>query len=528
MISNTHECIETDLLVVGSGIAGLYTALKLSRLGHVHIITKDEVQESSTQYAQGGIAAVLDKGDSWELHMEDTLEAGDDFCDKEAVKVLVQEGPDRVKELIELGTRFDFIEGELDLAREGAHSRRRVLHARGDATGEEIRESLTRAVIDNDNIELIEKMFLIDFIVKDKTFSGALCWNSDKNTLEYFNATHGILASGGCGMVYKNTTNPDVTTGDGVAVAYRAGADITDMEFIQFHPTALYGHDGVSFLISETVRGEGGILRNEEGNRFMEDHHKDAELAPRDVVARAMVQEMEKSGSENIWLDVSHLDEKYLKGRFPKIYHKLQDHGINMAEDLIPVVPSAHYMIGGVKTDINGRTSIERLYACGEVACNGVHGANRLASNSLLDGIVFGHRIYEDIKAEGLNQRIEIERPMDIPDIGEPDIDMKDLRDDIRSKMMDNAGIIRNRNKLLELDSWLEDKIDTIGSLNSWNTHTYETLNMLRVGILITRSALLREESRGAHYRSDFPDTKSKWKDKHTILNINHHKGYVK
>ena len=260
----------------------------------------------------------------------------------------------------------------------------------------------------------------------------------------------------------------------------------------------------------------------------MEDHHKDAELAPRDVVARAMVHEMEKSGSENIWLDVSHLDEKYLKGRFPKIYHKLQDHGINMAEDLIPVVPSAHYMIGGVKTDINGGTSIGRLYACGEVACNGVHGANRLASNSLLDGIVFGHRIYEDIKAEGLNQRIEIERPMDIPDIGEPDIDMKDLRDDIRSKMMDNAGIIRNRNKLLELDSWLEDKIDTIGSLNSWNTHTYETLNMLRVGILITRSALLREESRGAHYRSDFRDTKSKWKDKHTILNINHHKGYVK
>ncbi len=527
-MTDTYECIKTDFLVVGSGIAGLYTALKLSRSGHVQIITKNEAKESSTQYAQGGIAAVLDKGDSWELHMKDTLEAGDDFCDKDAVEFLVREGPDRVKELIELGTQFDFIEGELDLAKEGAHSRRRVLHARGDATGEEIRGSLTDVVRDNKNIELKERNFLIDFEVKDNKFAGAICWDDDKNSIIFYRAAYGILASGGCGMVYKNTTNPDVTTGDGVAVAYRAGADITDMEFIQFHPTALYDPDGVSFLISETVRGEGGILRNQDGYRFMQDHHEDAELAPRDVVARAMIDEMDKFGSDYIWLDVSHLDEKYLKGRFPKIYHKLQENDIDMAEDMIPVVPSAHYMIGGVKTDLNGRTSIERLYACGEVACNGVHGANRLASNSLLDGIVFGHRINEHIRNEGLNQVIEIENPTDVPAIGEPDIDVKGIRNDMRRKMIDDSGIIRNSNELLKLDSWLKDKLEVLESLNSWNILAFETKNMLRVGMLITRSALLREESRGAHYRSDFPSTKSKWKDKHTISNINNPKGYVK
>ncbi len=528
MISNTHECIKTDFIVVGSGIAGLYTALNLSKLGDVKVITKDEVQESSTQYAQGGIAAVLDKGDSWELHMEDTLEAGDDFCDKEAVKVLVKEGPDRVNELIRLGTRFDFIEGELDLAREGAHSRRRVLHARGDATGEEIRESLTEVVRDNENIELNERTFLIDFEVKNNKFAGALCWDHDKKTLVFYHASYGILASGGCGVVYKNTTNPSVTTGDGVAVAYRAGADITDMEFIQFHPTALYDPDGVSFLISETVRGEGGILRNEKGDRFMKKYHRDAELATRDVVARAIIEEANKFDKEHVWLDVTHLDEKYIRGRFPKIYRTLKEGGIDMKEDWIPVIPSAHYMIGGVKTDLHGATSVENLFACGEVACTGVHGANRLASNSLLEGIVFGHRIFDKISQNGFESKPKRSDEINIPEFEDTQVDFKELRNELRDKMIRNAGIVRKKDTLMGLISWLEDKIELVENIKLSDLDSQEVKNMLRVGMLISRSALLRKESRGAHYRIDYPKTKEGWKDRHVIFNKDDPKGYVK
>ncbi len=524
------ERIETDFLVVGSGIAGLYTAWKLNRLGNVQVITKNKVEESSTQYAQGGIAAVLDKGDSWKLHMKDTLDAGDGFCDKKAVRVLVKEGPDRVNELIELGTQFDFIEGELDLAREGAHSRRRVLHARGDATGEEIRESLTDAVMTDKNVELSERTFLIDMIVDNDTFAGALCWNHEKERLVFYDASYGILASGGCGMVYKNTTNPDVTTGDGVAVAYRGGADIVDMEFIQFHPTALYDPEGVSFLISEAVRGEGGILRNEKGDRFMKEYHEDAELAPRDVVARAIVEETEKSDKENVWLDVTHLDKKYIKGRFPNIYQTLKKKGIDMTDDLIPVVPSAHYMIGGVKTDLQGRTSIQNLFACGEVACTGVHGANRLASNSLLEGIVFGHRIFEKMGQEEIDRNHSFEN-LDESEWGKnncDDVRWKRLRRELRNFMMDKAGIVREKDKLLELISWLEGKMESLEDVEVSNTEGYEVKNMLRVGILISRSALKRKESRGAHYRADHPDKKSEWEDKHVLFNKENPEGYVR
>ncbi|MFO7792459.1 MAG: L-aspartate oxidase [Candidatus Saliniplasma sp.] len=530
MTLTTTQRIQTDFLVVGSGIAGLYTALKLSRIGDVKVITKNEVEESSTQYAQGGIAAVLDKGDSWELHMKDTLEAGDGFCDEDAVKVLVKEGPDRVKELIELGTKFDFIEGELDLAREGAHSRRRVLHARGDATGEEIRESLTDAVMNGENIELNERTFLIDIVVENKRFAGALCWDHDKNNLVFYDTSCGILASGGCGMVYKNTTNPDVTTGDGVAVAYRAGADIVDMEFIQFHPTALYDPDGVSFLISETVRGEGGILRNEEGDRFMKRYHEDAELAPRDVVARAIVNESEKSGKENVWLDVTHLDENYIKGRFPNIYRTLKKINIDMTEDWIPVVPSAHYMIGGVETDLYGRTSIQGLFACGEVASTGVHGANRLASNSLLEGIVFGHRIVEYIRENGVNGK---GRDLALEDIGlanssPNEVDVEGLKGKLRNNMMEKVGIVRKEDTLLQLISWLKDMIKSVEDIEVSDTEAYEVKNMFRVGMLISRSALIREESRGAHYRADYPESRSRWKDKHVLFNKKNPRGFVK
>ncbi len=515
------ENINTDFLIVGSGIAGLYTAMKLSTLGNVIVITKGEKKESSTQYAQGGIAAVLDKGDSWDLHMKDTLDAGDDFCDEEAVRTLVKEGPDRVKELIELGTRFDYIEGELDLAKEGAHSRRRVLHARGDATGEEIRESLTEHIIALENVELHERTFLVDLLVHEDSFAGALCWDKNASELLFYHAVYGILATGGCGMVYENTTNPEVTTGDGVAVAYRVGANIRDMEFIQFHPTALYDPKGDPFLISETVRGEGGFLRNEDGERFMKDHHEDAELAPRDVVARAIIEEAEKFGKEHVWLDVTHLSPKYLEGRFPNIFKKLNERGIDPTQRWIPVAPSAHYMIGGVETDLYGQTSMNNLYACGETACAGVHGANRLASNSLLEGIVFGHRIYENIKREGFKKNHDHRYPedLDTPSLGIKEPKMETLKKEVGDNMMRYAGIKRERKGLSKLIRWLERKLKAAEDVDGWNTDDHEVKNMLTVGLLISRSALLREESRGTHYRSDHPYKKEAWKNKHVVLN---------
>ncbi|MFW5907728.1 MAG: L-aspartate oxidase [Candidatus Natronoplasma sp.] len=527
--SNTPKSEKSDFLIVGSGIAGLYTALKLSKLGEVVVITKGEIKESSTQHAQGGIAAVLDRGDSWQLHMEDTLDAGDGFCNEEAVQILVKEGPKRVKELIEFGTRFDYIEGELDLSKEGAHSRNRVLHARGDATGEEIRESLTERVIKEEKVTLKEHSFLIDIITEQDSFVGALCWMKDQKSYVFFDTSCAILATGGCGMVYKNTTNPEVTTGDGIAVAYRCGANIIDMEFIQFHPTAFYDPDGESFLISETVRGEGGYLRNEEGERFMMDKHEDAELAPRDVVARAIVEECQRSGKEHVWLDVTHLSPNYLKGRFPNIYSKLKEKGKDMTRDWIPVAPSAHYMIGGIETDLSGQTSIDDLYACGEVACTGVHGANRLASNSLLEGLVFGHRIYERIKRKDLkknDKNISLEK-MDLPSTHSEAPELKGLREDLRERMMRNAGIVREGKNLSDLAVWLDEKAESLEDLDVMNIKDHEVKNMLIVGSLITRAALLRRESRGTHYRVDHPERSSRWRDKHTVFNQNNPRGDV-
>ncbi len=523
------KSVKSDFLVVGTGIAGLYTALHLSRLGDVTILTKGEVKESSTQYAQGGIAAVLDKGDSWELHMEDTLEAGDDFCDKEAVEVLVKEGPDRVLELIEIGTKFDYIEGELDLAQEGAHSRRRVLHARGDATGEEIRESLTDSVKKVDWIDIAEKTFFVDLIKNDGKVKGGICWNLKDDEFVKYLSNHVILACGGCGRVYKNTTNPEVTTGDGVAIAYRGGADIVDMEFIQFHPTALYNPEGFSFLISETVRGEGGLLRNEAGKRFMPNYHKDAELAPRDVVSRAILNECEKYEKDYVWLDVTHQEKDFLKGRFPKIYNTLKEIDIDMAEDYIPVAPSAHYMIGGVKTDLYGRTNIPGLYACGEVASTGVHGANRLASNSLLEGLVFGHRIYKGIKEEKTHEKEidDVDTAFDRYSDDPAEDTLSNLKVELKEKMMEDAGIVRSENSLEETFYWLNSKMQEIEDLRYLDKDYWELKNMVTVGKLISGSALLREESRGTHYRSDFSYSKDEWKENHTLFNFKKPEGEI-
>ncbi len=533
------ECIKTDFLIIGTGIAGLYTAYNLSELGQIIVLTKEEIKESNTQYAQGGIAAVLDKGDSIQEHVNDTLEAGAGLCDREAVEVLVKEGPERVKELIELGTDFDHIEGKLDLTREGAHSKRRILHARGDATGEEIRESLTSAVKKKDNIELREEAFMIDLITSDlnpKQLRGIKVWNNKKNKYQIYQSNYIILATGGCGRVYKTTSNPEVATGDGVAAAYRAGVEIRDMEFIQFHPTTLCKKGSSPFLISESVRGEGGVLRNISGKRFMPEYHELADLAPRDVVSRAIVEEIRKKNNKPyVWLDVTELNDDFVKERFPTIFNKLRDHGIDMRKDYIPVQPAAHYMMGGIKSDLNGRTSLQGLYTCGEVACTGVHGANRLASNSLLEGLVFGYRIYKDIKnsfkkAESTENLTEINSKNLIFDNcfsnrKKGNKHIQKIKDKIQEKMMDNAGIIRTGDNLKEFLNWINIQIENLDKSKGITEDYWELKNMLFVAKLITISALKREESRGGHYRKDYPETEDFFKDRHIIFNDNHPEG---
>ncbi|MFW6035043.1 MAG: L-aspartate oxidase [Halothermotrichaceae bacterium] len=510
----------TNFLIIGSGIAGLYTALKLSALGKVTILTKEKLQDSNTQYAQGGIAAVLDKGDSWELHLKDTLEAGAGLCDEKAVKVLVKEGPERVKELIKIGTQFDHIEGELDLTREGAHSKRRILHARGDATGVEIRESLTNAINNNKNIELEENTFMVDFILSQEHVVGVTAENKGKY-ISYL-ASAVIAASGGCSQVYVNTSNPDVTTGDGIAAAYRAGAVIKDMEFIQFHPTTLFNPDGSSFLISESVRGEGGVLLNKSGERFMLEYHPQAELAPRDVVARAIVKEADKDNNPFVYLDVTHFDPDFVVNRFPTIFKTLMENGYDMRNELIPVVPAAHYLMGGIKTNSLGQTNLSGLYACGEVACTGVHGANRLASNSLLEGLVFGHRIFETIKKRGKDYRLDLkEGQLEVPvqkSTGRTEVNLKKLKKKFRQKMTEMAGIERDRQGLVNLIEWIKSNIIRLVNTRYTNQELWELYNMMINGKLIALAALKRKESRGGHYRLEYPESRSEWLHTHIIF----------
>ncbi|MFW6006980.1 MAG: L-aspartate oxidase [Bacillota bacterium] len=518
--------VKTDYLIIGTGIAGLYTALNLCKTGEVTLITKDKIKESNTQYAQGGIAAVLAEEDSLELHINDTLKAGAGLCNKEAVKILVTEGPERVKELIELGTDFDNIEGEYDLTREGAHSKRRILHARGDATGEEIRESLTDVARKKENIKINEKHYMVDFITDDKTsgVKAILVYDERKHLYKIYHCKNVILASGGCGQVYKNTSNPDITTGDGVAAAYRAGAEIMDMEFVQFHPTTLYNPGSSPFLISESLRGEGAVLRNSANKRFMLKYHELADLAPRDVVARSIIKEIESGDNPYVWLDITKREDNYLRKRFPSIYNKVKKElGINMGEEYIPVVPAAHYMMGGVKTDINGKTSIKGLYACGEVACTGVHGANRLASNSLLEGLVFGYRIYKYVskrKPQVVKKSInKIEQEISFTRLSqEENKDIENITDNLRKIMMKKAGIIREKKRLKEIVSWISEKIGEIKKYKGTNTSYWELKNMLTVAHFITRAALKREESRGGHYRKDFPEPDPEWSKNHIIF----------
>ena len=498
------ERIRTRFLVVGSGVAGLHTAWRASADGDVMVLTKRSLFDSATAYAQGGIAAALGAGDSPELHRQDTLAAGAALADAKAVQVLVEEGPARVRELATAGAQFDLEPGgNFKLGREAAHSRRRIVHAHGDQTGAEVARTLIKKVKESERIEVLEKARILDLIVEDGVVFGVKSAVAGKAVEIIADAT--VLATGGCGQVYRYTTNPQVATGDGYAIAHRAGAKLADMEFVQFHPTALDTPENPLQLISEAVRGEGAVLLNEEGERFMLKKHRLAELAPRDVVAREIFRE--KAGGRRVWLDARMLGPEF-RERFPGIFAICRARGIDPSKDLIPVTPAAHYMMGGVVVDLRGRSSLNRLYTCGEVSRTGVHGANRLASNSLLEGLVFAERVARDMidtkKLSPAPRKTSWEVPM-LRDRGAALV----AADSIRQVMWDYCGIDRSakglrlgHTKLTEIESRLPEGAT-------------EEANMVQTSLLIADAALLRKESRGGHYRSDFPRAKRKWSGKH-------------
>ncbi|PAF28334.1 L-aspartate oxidase [Paenibacillus sp. 7516] len=498
--------VETDVLVIGSGIAGLYTAIRASKHNQVLMITKKSLLESNTRYAQGGIAAVIAEDDSPAYHLQDTLVAGAGLCRREAVEALVNEGPDGVQELIRLGTLFDVENGELALTQEGAHSHRRILHANGDATGYEIVRALAAQASAHSGIEVWDEHFVIDLITDHGECVGALVQKSD-GTKVFVKARATVLCSGGAGQLYRYTTNPEVATADGVAMAYRAGAVIRDMEFIQFHPTSLCYPGAPRFLVSEAVRGEGAFLRNIKGERFMERYHPQLELAPRDIVARAIVSEMEMTNSTFVYLDITHESADLIKHRFPTIYETCMRYGLDMTTDWIPVAPAAHYMMGGVKTDLNGESSIGRLFACGEVSSTGVHGANRLASNSLSEAIVFGHRIVERIQTLPPLNSIQIETPSP-HSVGNRTWDeqqpISERRLRLQKMMVRQVGLRRNGAGLQGALDKLESEMDIFNYLLT-HKEEMEYANLLTCAWLVTSGALHRQESRGAHYREDFP-----------------------
>ena len=505
---------ETDYLIVGAGIAGLRAAIELSESGRVLVVTKEALGESNTHYAQGGIAVAMGGDEDVSLHLEDTIRAGDGLVNREAARVLVEEGPLRVDELLRWGTGFDREEGRLMLTREGAHSRNRILHANGDATGAEIGRSLLAYAQGQEQISLLEWTTTVDLLVEDRRVVGALLLDN-AGELIAVRAKAVLLASGGAGQVYSDTTNPPVATGDGIAMAWRAGAEIADMEFYQFHPTALSLPNVSRFLLSEALRGEGAYLRNAQGERFMDRYHSLLELAPRDVVARAITHEgIGEDGKQHpVYLDMRHVTGIDLHKRFPGISAFLAQHGLDLSRDLIPVRPAAHYLMGGVRTDVDGRTSLPGLYAAGEVACTGVHGANRLASNSLLEGLVFGARAATAMRDDA----------GDLPG-GEPEIRQKftarpapeeaGVLREIQRKMWQNAGLLRDAKGLKAMQTALE-KLRTAPAAER---SSLELANLHAVAELIVLSALAREESRGAHYRNDFPHRDDAHFAKHSVV----------
>lgn len=500
--------IYTDFLIIGGGIAGLFTALKASASGKVVVLAKKTIKDSNTGLAQGGIAAAVHEEDSPFLHLEDTLEAGAGICDIEAVDVLVREGPERVRELIDAGASFDMKDGNISLTREGAHSKARILHV-ADTTGEAIRVALVKSCEGNANIEIQENHFLIDLLgSQEGECNGALVYDKDNSQMVMYIARATIIATGGAGQLYRYSTNPDVATADGMAASFRIGCQLSDLEFIQFHPTVLFSHDTQRFLISEAVRGEGGLLYNTHGERFMQNYHSLEELAPRDVVSRAILSEMARNGSEYVYLDMRGIPG--VKERFPNIYKTCLQREIDLEHDLVPVSPAAHYTMGGIKTNTDGETGIYGLYACGEAACTGVHGANRLASNSLLEGIVFGQRIVNHAEEIMYRRQVKVEEIYANFDKSwiynplEAIISPEKARTRLQAVMWDKVGIIRNEAGLKEANQEIEYLYNHLAPGQDLLAYL-EMLNMLTVAHIVVQACLWRRESRGGHFRSDFP-----------------------
>jgi len=515
---------KVDFLIVGSGIAGLSFALKVADLGKVLIVTKSNEDESNTKYAQGGVAAVIDGSDSFENHISDTLIAGDGLCDARVVENVVKEGPDRIAELIAYGTSFDKeASGEYDLAKEGGHSANRILHYK-DITGYEIERSLLKKIHEHPNIEILTHYFAVDLITQhhlgefvdkrstDITCFGIYALNTKNNVVEKFLAKVTLMASGGAGHIYSSTTNPTIATGDGVAMVYRAKGKVRNMEFFQFHPTALYNpREYPAFLISEAVRGFGGILRRLNGESFMEEYDVRASLAPRDIVARAIDNEMKRSGIDYVYLDITHINKEELLRHFPNIYEKCLSIGLDMSKDYIPVTPAAHYMCGGILVNEYGQTSINNLYACGECSSTGLHGANRLASNSLLEAAVYAHRIFLDV-----NERFgTIDFVDKIPDwddsntlLSNEEILVTHNLRETQKIMSDYVGIVRSDFRLdraMRRLGFIYEETESFYKNTKLSVKLCELRNVIQVAYLVVKSATLRKESRGLHYTTDYP-----------------------
>lgn len=540
----------TDFLIIGSGIAGLSLALKLSEFGSVSIITKKQKFESNTNYAQGGIATVMGENDNFELHIKDTLECGAGLCNVDAVRKIVTEGPERINELIEIGAKFSKEKGELLLGKEGGHSRNRIIHS-NDLTGKEIERALLNKIAKSKKIKIYEYYFAIDLLTKknlknkkEKTNKcyGIYALNVKSNKVEKIISGKTILATGGAGQVYKHTTNPAIATGDGIAMGYRAGCEIANMEFMQFHPTSFYepGRDQNSsqvFLISEAVRGAGAILRTKKGKEFMHKYDKRKSLAPRDIVARAIDNEMKKSGDAYVYLDLNNIGEERIKKEFPNIYKYCLSKGIDITREMIPVVPAAHYTCGGIKTDLEGKTNLENLYASGEVTMTGVHGANRLASNSLLEAMVFSESIFESIKNE-----LNVKKLKSVKELNKLRSEIYNWNDDgtenteewilishnkkeIKDIMSDYVGIVRNTIRLeraYRRMNMMRDEIRSFYKKTKVNVDLLELRNLVTVAYLIIYSAKQRKESRGLHYMLDYPekDDKNFLKDTITVKQL--------
>ena len=522
-----------DCIIIGSGIAGLSTAIRISGTTKVKVMTKSRLSESTTWYAQGGIAAAIKRPDFWQVHYEDTIKAGQGLCDSGAVKKLVRNASNMIEDLLEIGINFDISGGEISLTLEGGHSFPRVLHAGGDATGEEIENKLVKFSKNQKGIDIYSGYLAIDILTYKDRVLGVVAMDQEKGRLEIHPADNVIIACGGIGQLYSLTTNPVISTGDGVGMAYRAGASVKDIEFIQFHPTVFRTNDNKLYLITEALRGEGAYLRDGKGRRFMVGKHPQMELAPRDIVVKEMVKIMSAQDMSFVFLDATHMPKNLLKVRFPNIIAKLKENGLDLGKDLIKVFPAAHYLNGGIKTDLNGYTDIKGLFACGETSATGAHGANRLASNSLIEGLVFGFEISREVlkrikksdsdridkNTKALKRAINnIKSSNTGNDKSLSARQLENMISDFRKMMTDNVGILRDEKSLEYAKKNILQIFGNKALIDDGGPAAIELLNMLMVGYLIAKSALIRKESRGTHQRNDFPETDDKnWK-KHIIL----------